>query len=68
MKQRVIALALTLTLLLAAAVSAFAVEPAAGSGETTPAAETQQAVDGAQGRSIRWCSPSPSWRITPSSP
>lgn len=45
MKQRMIALTLTLTLLLAAAVSAFAVEPAAKGEETVPAAETQQQTE-----------------------
>lgn len=49
MKQRIFALALTMALLLAAAVSAFAVEPAANGGETAPAAETeQQTADAAQ--------------------
>lgn len=42
MKQRIFALALTMALLLAAAVSAFAVEPAVNGGETAPGAETEQ--------------------------
>ena len=51
MKQRIFALVLTLVLLVAAAVSAFAVEPAANGGET--AEETgQQAADGTQGEAV----------------
>jgi len=48
MKQRIIALGLTLTLLLAAAVSAFAVEPAANGKDTATAGETQQVENAAQ--------------------